>query len=75
MNRGGTPAFHLKSAGLGSAFELAIRFHVWASALRRDPTRQEICERFNVSRATGYRWLNGWKAAVGRGDSSAEKSA
>ncbi|MFK3647932.1 hypothetical protein ACI2IY_05770 [Lysobacter enzymogenes] len=36
--------------------ELAIRFCAWSHELRRFPTPQQICTRFQVSRATAYRW-------------------
>lgn len=51
--------------GLASAFELTMRFIAWAGALQSDPTPEQIRERWEVSRATAYRWLHAWQDAKG----------
>jgi transposase-like protein len=52
-------------AGIASTFELALRFVQWATQLRTVPTAQQICEQFNVSRPTAYRWRAAWLAVQG----------
>lgn len=58
------PKFHL-NAGYVNAFEVAIRFHRWATSLGRVPSPPEIAEKFRVCRSTAYRWRDGYMAAVG----------
>lgn len=59
------PQFHPKTAGIGSAFELAIRFVDWADQFKGGPSSQQIRAHWQVSKATAYRWLAAWKAARG----------
>lgn len=42
-------------------FEVAISFHLWASSLRTPPDWRRIATKFDVSRATAYRWLRAWE--------------
>lgn len=53
-------------AGLVNNLQWALVFIRWSSSLRTPPTVQQICERFGVSRATGYRYKSAWEAAVGQ---------
>ena len=41
-------------------FDQADEFIRWAEAQRRPLTWQRIVDRFDVSRATAYRWLGWW---------------
>lgn len=52
--------------GYATAFELAIRFHLWCQSLRRTPTVEEIMRRWDIHRSTAYRWRDGYIAATGR---------
>lgn len=45
--------------------ELILRFSAWAHTLHRFPTVEAVQERFQVSRATAYRWRNALAAAHG----------
>lgn len=64
---GGTPQIHIgKQSGMQSSFELAIRFTDWAAGIPNDSlTWQAIVARWNVSKATAYRWRAGYRAARG----------
>lgn len=46
-----------------SAFELALRFNTWAAARTTPITAAAIADRWEVSRATSYRWLRGYRNA------------
>lgn len=37
-----------------------IRFGAWISQRDREPTPEQVMDRFEVSRATAYRWLALW---------------
>ena len=52
------------AVGLLSQLHWSLTFTHWASSLNDIPTVQQICERFDVSRATGYRYRAAWEAAV-----------
>ena len=43
----------------------AARFIRWADSFRRPITPRDVMDRWNVSRATAYRWLRGYEAAGG----------
>ncbi len=43
-------------------FDRAEEFTRWAEAQRTPLTWQRIADRFDVSRATAYRWLGWWNA-------------
>jgi len=45
-------------------FEAAIRFADWADA-QRQLSAGKIIDRFNLNRATAYRWLSAYRAARG----------
>jgi len=45
--------------------ELMMRFTYWFDAQRHTPEIRTICERFNVSRATAYRWRSCARTAKG----------
>ncbi len=47
------------------AAEFWIRFGEWCRNCRLPITPELICGHFGVSRATGYRWLDAWKASQG----------
>ena len=51
-------------AGYGM-FGIALAFDRWASQLHAPPTPEQVQERFRVSRAVSYRWLNAWADAAG----------
>lgn len=51
-------------AGLVNGLHWALVFVQWSASLRQPPTVQQICDRFGVSRATGYRYKSAWEAAV-----------
>ena len=61
------PYFHAQAnlPGVSSAFELAIRFHIWASERKGSMSIEDIRTSFGVSRATAYRWRSAWSAANG----------
>lgn len=63
----GCPHIHTNNQpGMASSFELAIRFTDWASTLPPDGlTWQAIVARWNVSKATAYRWRAAFRAARG----------
>lgn len=67
------PSLSLRSAGVASAFELALRFTAWASQFPTDPTAKQIMARWEISQATAYRWLAAWRAT--RGTASRHKEA
>ena len=46
-------------------FALALAFTRWALQQRDPPTWQAIANRFDVSRATAYRWREAWLAVSG----------
>jgi hypothetical protein len=50
--------------GILSQLHWSLTFTHWALLLNDVPTVQQICERFDVSRATGYRYRAAWEAAV-----------
>jgi hypothetical protein len=52
------------AVGLLSQLHWSLTFTQWAASLRGIPTVQQICDRFEVSRATGYRYRAAWEAAV-----------
>lgn len=49
-----------------NSFELLIRFHLWWQSHRREPTIDQIAEKWGICRSTAYRWRNGYLAALGR---------
>lgn len=53
--------------GIVGLLEWALAFARWASLLREPPTWEQISERWDVSRATAYRYKSAWEAAVGAG--------
>lgn len=46
--------------------ESLIRFALWMSQQRRQPDYGRVMSRFEVCRATAYRWLQDWRAAIGK---------
>lgn len=44
--------------------EFAMRFLCWASTFRRPITRDDIVARWDVSRATAYRYLAAYERAI-----------
>lgn len=56
---------HACSPGVGTGFEQAIRFHLWAQQIGSRLTVAAIREHWSVSRATAYRWLSAYRAAMG----------
>lgn len=64
-----TPRARLQACrhpGMRSGFELAMRFHLWASSLHEPLSWRLIAARFEVDRSTAYRWLAEYRAAVGQ---------
>lgn len=59
------PEFRSLPAGCGSAFEFAIRFHLWWQSQVTDPTWEAIAAEFRVHRSTAYRWRSSYMAALG----------
>lgn len=56
-----------KEPGILRSFELVMRFCLWAQEMHGDgPTAKQVAARFDVSRATAYRWLTAWRVATGR---------
>ena len=49
---------------VGQHFKLGIRFHLWASSLNAPPDWKAVRDRFEVSRATAYRFIRSWKDAA-----------
>lgn len=47
--------------------EFAMRFLVWASTFRRTITRDDVMARWDVSRATAYRYLAAYNRALAGG--------
>ncbi len=66
MNRGGRifPAIHPPKGaeGMLSALEFALEFAEWAKDRGDRLTHKAIAERWEVDRATAYRWLGAWRA-------------
>jgi transposase len=58
-------------AGVVTTFELAMRFNQWAASLETPLTAERIAQHWNVSRATSYRWLRGYRDARVRVEASA----
>lgn len=54
-----------KHPGVRSGFELAMRFHLWASKRHQPLTWEAISAEFNVTRSTAYRWRAEYLAALG----------
>lgn len=40
-----------------------MRFNHWAASLQSPLTAERIAQHWNVSRATSYRWLRGYRDA------------
>jgi hypothetical protein len=59
-------AGHLPKGSVGILNQLhwSLTFTQWATSLKDIPTVEQICNRFEVSRATGYRYRAAWEAAV-----------
>jgi hypothetical protein len=57
--------FHVAERSVVNSIEFAIRLVDWINDLKRIPTSQEIEQRFDVSRATAYRWRQAMCAARG----------
>lgn len=51
--------------GMATALEFAMEFRRWADA-ERQVTPAKIQTRWNVSRATAYRWNLSYQAVIGR---------
>ena len=64
MNSTHTPAPH--GIGVRTGFEFAVRFHLWAQQVGDRLDWRMIRDHWKVSRATAYRWLNGYRAALGK---------
>ena len=64
MNNTHHPAPH--GTGVRTGFEFAVRFHLWAQQVGDRIDWRMICDHWKVSRATAYRLLNGYRAAVGK---------
>lgn len=58
-------AIPMHSVGMLSALESAFEFDRWASS-QRVVTAESIKDRFQVSRATSYRWLRSWQCSQER---------
>jgi hypothetical protein len=58
--------FRLKDhANALTSMGVAVQFVRWADARHKPPTHKDVMARFNVSRATAYRWINGYYAGSG----------
>jgi hypothetical protein len=64
MNAARLPYPH--GVGVRTGFEFALRFHLWAQQAGDRLDVRMIREHWKVSRATAYRWLNGYRAALGQ---------
>ncbi len=53
------------ATGNFAKFEFAIRFATWADSLRKVPSRQDVQNRYDISRATACRYLAAYRAARG----------
>jgi hypothetical protein len=47
--------------GVGSLFELGIRFATWADNQRTPLSYRLVMSKFGISRATAFKWLRAWK--------------
>jgi hypothetical protein len=54
---------HPQIHGVTTAFELCLRFVVWANGLDGEPAAELIAKEFGVSLVTAYRWRGAWHAA------------
>ena len=52
--------------GMTSALEFALEFQDWATRPGQAVTREAIQNRWDVSRATAYRYLAAWRATQER---------
>lgn len=46
------------------SIETAMRFVVWANTSHTPPDPRRVMVRWNVSRATAYRWIAAWRDAM-----------
>lgn len=61
-------ARHFDPPGVRHQLELGIQFARWADQLHYVPTPAMVMRRFNVSRATAYRYLSAYRNCAPRFD-------
>lgn len=49
--------------GIETAPEFYMRFALWAEKNHLSLTPEKICNQFDVSRATSFRWIRAWRNA------------
>lgn len=56
-----SPATKPAPRGNGDQTADVMRFAMWMHGREREPTPEQVMERFEVSRSTAYRWLATWR--------------